>query len=107
MAITLHLSAERHRGEVECYRALGKMAGVAELLAGEVALPLDGEERPRVGLVVRWAGSVYDAVPLGGLRRAEQILEEVHRRGVVHGDIGGHSMSYDPETCRVVLFVSL
>jgi hypothetical protein len=104
VVIKLYLSAERHREEVECYRALAGMAGVAELLAEEAALPLDGEERPRVGLVVGWAGSVYDAVPPAGLERAERILREMHRRGVAHGDVGAHNMSYDPETGRVVLF---
>ncbi len=48
-----------------------------------------------------WAGSVYDLVPPGGLKRAEVVLEEIHRRGVVHGDVRSHTMAYDPETGRV------
>ena len=95
---------ERYHNEVECYRTLEAMAGVAELLSEEVALPLDGEERPRVGLVVRWAGLVYDLVPPAGLRQARQILEEMHRRGVAQGDVASRNMTYDAETGKVVLF---
>jgi hypothetical protein len=100
VVIKLYLSAERHREEVECYRALAGMAGAAELLAEEAALPLDGEERPRVGLVVGWAGSVYDVVPPAGLERAERILREMHRRGVAHGDGRGANLAWDPAARR-------
>jgi hypothetical protein len=119
--------AWQHRNEVECYRALSGMAGVAELLAEEVlpseaprieaysddddddddAPPEDEEEEeeaPRVGLVVRWAGPVYDAVPPSALRRARRILEEMHRRGVAHGGVATRHMGYDAATGEVVLF---
>ncbi len=42
VVVKLYLTAKNHRHrrkEVECYRALRGMAGVAELLAEEVMLP--------------------------------------------------------------------
>jgi hypothetical protein len=94
------------RNEAECYRALASMQGesIAELLAVDMETAFKGEEQPRVGLMVRWAGSTYDVVPLAGLERAGRILDEMHRLGVAHGDVSPRNMSYDPATGRVVLF---
>ena len=94
------------RNEAECYRALASMQGesVAELLAAGMETAFEGEAQPRVGLMVRWAGSTYDVVPVAGLERAGRILGEMHRLGVAHGDMSPRNMSYDPATGRVVLF---
>jgi hypothetical protein len=68
--------------------------GASRVLRGEI----------RVGLMVRWVGGTYDVLPPAGLVRALEILEGLHRLGVVHGDVACRSMSYDPMTGRVVLF---
>ena len=79
-------------------------ASIAELLRWDMELHLCGEARPRVGLMVSWAGGTYDVLPPAGLARARETAEGLHRLGVVHGDVACRNMGYDPATGRVVLF---
>jgi hypothetical protein len=51
------------------------------------ALHLQGESKPRVGLMFWWAGNAYDALLPPALEEARLILEELHGLGVVHGDV--------------------
>ena len=98
--------AARYESEVACYQRASSLQGdsVAELLDHGMALHLEGERLPRVGLMVRWAGNAYDALPPPALERARRTLEELHGLGVVHGDVKTHNMGFDPKTGRVVLF---
>ena len=98
--------AARYESEVACYRRASSLQGVsvAELLDHGMAIHLEGESLPRVGLMVRWAGNAYDALPPPALERARRTLEELHGLGVVHGDVKTLNMGYDPKTGRVVLF---
>ena len=77
---------------------------IAELLRWDMELHLCGEARPRVGLMVSWVGATYDVLPPAALARAREIVEGLHRLGVVHGDVACRNMSYDPKTGRVTLF---
>ena len=77
---------------------------IAELLRWDMEMHMRGEARPRVGLRVGWAGGTYDVLPPAGLARAREIVEGLHRLGVVHGDVACRNMSYAPKTGRVVLF---
>ena len=77
---------------------------IAELLRWDMEMHMCGEARPRVGLMVSWVGGTYDVLPPAGLARAREIVEGLHRLGVVHGDVACHNMSYAPKTGRVVLF---
>ena len=88
------------------FRRLAHRQGVsiAELLRWDMRLHISGEARPRVGLMVSWAGGTYDVLPPAGLARARAIVEELHRLGVAHGDVACCNMGYDPKTGRVVLF---
>ena len=69
-----------------------------------MALHFPGEESPRVGLMVRWAGSTYDVLPPAALTRVREIVEELHGLGVVHRDLACRNMSYDPKSGRVMVF---
>ena len=77
---------------------------IAELLRWDMEMHMRGEARPRVGLMVGWAGGTYDVLPPAGLARAREIVEELHRLGVVHGDVACRRMSYEPRLGRVTLF---
>jgi hypothetical protein len=77
---------------------------IPKLLCCGMELHLRGEARPRVGLMVSWVGGTYDVLPPAGLARAREIVEELHRFGVVHGDVACRNMSYEPKSGRVALF---
>lgn len=79
-------------------------ASIPKLLRCGMELHLRGEARPRVGLMVSWAGGTYDVLPPAGLARAREIVGELHRLGVVHGDVACRNMSYEPKSGRVALF---
>ena len=67
-------------------------------------LHLCGEASPRVGLMVSWAGGTYDVLPPAGLDQAREIVLELHRCGVVHGDVACSNMGFEPTSGRVALF---
>jgi hypothetical protein len=77
---------------------------VAELLRWDMEMHVCGGARPGVGLWGGWGGGTYDVLPPAGLARAREIVEGLHRLGVVHGDVACRNMSYAPKTGRVVLF---
>jgi hypothetical protein len=77
---------------------------IAKLLRWDMELHLCGEARPRVGLMVSWVGGTYDVLPPAGLAQAREIVKELHRCGVVHGDVACRNMSFEPKSGRVALF---
>ena len=72
-----------------------------------------GVEDPRVhAIVLSWVGPSRDRTRAGwgrglgeaSLRRARQILEQMHRLGVAHGDVHPRNMAVDSVSGRVFLF---
>ena len=99
--------------ELECYDALEELQGLSVPLLlwrrvliekpGPRCCPDEVEERVHA-FALSWAEGPGKGVGEMQLRKAREILSEMHARGVTHGDVHPRNMAVHPQSGQVVIF---
>jgi hypothetical protein len=106
VVIKCYLDKESRDQEAFCYRKLRPLQGtyIPEFL-GCAAL-CDKEISQRFALILSWVGVNLGEKSAGprALELARDIVHEMHKLGVVHGDLHPRNMTYDSRSKRVFIY---
>ena len=109
VALKCYANANVRDRESICYEKLESLQGISipTLVEGEFDFPDDRQGR-RHGIVLSWIGSLYGGnymvLPTKALLIAREVVNEMHKHGVAHGDIRAENMNYNFTTSKLFVY---